>query len=146
MDAKVCKKLLSEMMTPIHLLEASGVPARGLDYCTQEAVLSQRTAKCGSPLPYTHIFTPCMCIQWTPSILDTIGNQYFDPYRTLILTLIGVPNSGASGIFLVGVVLRNQAVEHNVATFFEHSTKLLFFFKVSTTTRRVPPDHILIKN
>ena len=31
----------------------------------------------------------------------------------------GVPNSGASGIFLVGVVLRNPAVEYNVAAFSE---------------------------
>jgi len=29
--------------------------------------------------------------------------------------------SGASGIFLVGVVLRNQAVEHSMATFSELS-------------------------
>ena len=34
---------------------------------------------------------------------------------------IGVPNSGASGIFPVGVVLHNQAVEYNVAAFSELS-------------------------
>ena len=39
------------LMTPIHLLEASGVPAftlqqGGLDYYTQEAALSQRAAGC----------------------------------------------------------------------------------------------------
>ena len=39
------------LMAPIHLLEASGVPAftlqqGGLDYCTQEAVLSQRATGC----------------------------------------------------------------------------------------------------
>ena len=33
----------------------------------------------------------------------------------------GVPNSGASGIFPVGVVLRNPAVEYNVAAFSELS-------------------------
>ena len=33
----------------------------------------------------------------------------------------GVPNLGASGIFLVGVVLRNPAVEYNVAAFSELS-------------------------
>ena len=35
----------------------------------------------------------------------------------------GVPNSAASGVFLVGMVLRNRAVvnEHNVATFSELS-------------------------
>ena len=33
----------------------------------------------------------------------------------------GVPNSGASGIFPVGVVLCNPAVEYNVAAFSELS-------------------------
>ena len=39
-------------MTSIHLLEASGAPAftyivaRRLDYCTQEAILSQSAARC----------------------------------------------------------------------------------------------------
>ena len=33
----------------------------------------------------------------------------------------GVPNSGASGMFPVGVVLCNFAVKHNVATFSELS-------------------------
>ena len=33
-----------------------------------------------------------LLIQWNPSIADTIGNQR------------GVPNSGASGVFPVGVV------------------------------------------
>ena len=33
----------------------------------------------------------------------------------------GVPNSGASGIFPVGMVLRNPAVEYNVAAFSELS-------------------------
>ena len=33
----------------------------------------------------------------------------------------GVPNSGASGIFPVGILLRNRAVEHNVDTFPELS-------------------------
>ena len=46
-------------------------------------------------------------VQWKPSITETIGKQ--------LLTLI--VNSGASGIFPVGVVLRNCAVEHNVAVF-----------------------------
>ena len=40
------------VMTPIHLLEVSDSPActlqqGGWDYCTQEAVLSQRAARCG---------------------------------------------------------------------------------------------------
>ena len=45
-------------------------------------------------------------IQWNPSIAVTIGNKHFVPCSE-------VPNSGASGIFLV------QAVEHNVAAFSE---------------------------
>ena len=54
-------------------------------------------------------------IQWNPSITDTFGDQHFVPlYR-------GVPNSGASGIFPVGVVLRIPAVEYNVAAFSELS-------------------------
>ena len=46
---------------------------------------------------------------------DTIGNQHFVPYSG------GIPNSGASGIFPVGVVLHNPAVEYNVAAFSELS-------------------------
>jgi len=41
---------------------------------------------------------------WHPSIADTIGNQQFC-----------IPNSAASGEFLVGMVLGNWAVEHNMA-------------------------------
>ena len=38
--------------------------------------------------------------------------------RTNNFSLIrGVPNSGASGMFPVGVVPHNQAVEHNMVTF-----------------------------
>ena len=47
--------------------------------------------------------------------MDTVGNQHFDPNSG------GVPNSGASGIFPIGVVLCNGAVEHNVAVFLELS-------------------------
>ena len=42
-------------MTSIHLLEVSGAPtftyivARRLDYCTQEAILSQSAARCSLP-------------------------------------------------------------------------------------------------
>ena len=43
----------------------------------------------------------------------TIGNQHFDPNSG------GVPNSGASGIIPIGVVLCNGAVEHDVAVFLE---------------------------
>ena len=42
---------------------------------------------------------------------DTIGNQHFVPYSEVSLT---------QGL-LVGVVLRNRAVKHNVATFSELS-------------------------
>ena len=43
--------LLRNLVTPIHLLEASGAPAftlqqEGWIYCTQEAALSQRAARC----------------------------------------------------------------------------------------------------
>ena len=34
---------------------------------------------------------------------------------------IGVPKTGASGVFPVGVVLSNRAVDHNVAAFSELS-------------------------
>ena len=51
-------------------------------------------------------------IQKNPSIMDTIGDQHFVCYGE-----VRVPNSGTSGIFPVGVVLRNPAVEYNVAAF-----------------------------
>ena len=41
-------------------------------------------------------------------------NQHFVPKR-------GVPNSGAFGMFTVGVVLHNRDVKHNMATFSELS-------------------------
>ena len=54
-------------------------------------------------------------VQWNPSITDTIGDQHFVPNSE------GVPNSGASGIFLVGRGMRNRIVEHNVSAFSELS-------------------------
>ena len=46
--------------------------------------------------------------------MDTIGNQYFVHYSEVSL------NSGASGIFLIGMVrMRNQAVEDNAAVLSE---------------------------
>ena len=52
------------------------------------------------------------CLQWNPSTTDTIGNQHFVPYSEVSTT-----RPGAFGIYPVGVVLRNQAIEHNVAVF-----------------------------
>jgi len=49
-----------------------------------------------------------------PSLADTIGNKHF-PYSEVSLT------QGLLGIFLVGMVLCNRAVELNVATFSELS-------------------------
>ena len=48
--------------------------------------------------------------------MDTIGTQRFVRYSEVSLY-----NSGASGTFPVGVVLRNLAVEYNVAVFSELS-------------------------
>ena len=45
-----------------------------------------------------------------PSITDTIRTQHYVRYQ-------GIPNSGASGIFPVGMVLRSVAVEYYVAAF-----------------------------
>ena len=50
-----------------------------------------------------------------PSLADTIGNKHFVPYSEVSLT------QGLLGIFLVGMVLCNRAVELNVATFSELS-------------------------
>ena len=47
--------------------------------------------------------------------MDAIGTQHFVRYSKMSL------NSGASGIFPVGVVLCNRAVEYNVAVFSELS-------------------------
>ena len=58
---------------------------------------------------------PAHYVQWNPSITDTIGDQRFVCCSEVSLT------QGASGIFPVGVVLHNQAVEHNVAGFLELS-------------------------
>ena len=55
-------------------------------------------------------------VQWNPSITDTFGDQHFVCYSE-----VSQCNSGASGIFPVGVVLRNPAVEFNVAAFSELS-------------------------
>ena len=55
-----------------------------------------------------------LTLQWNLSIVDTIGSQHFVPYSEVSL------NSWASDI-LVGMVLRNQAVEHNMAMFSELS-------------------------
>ena len=53
-------------------------------------------------------------LQWNPSIMDTIGTQYFVHYREISPTQ-GFP------VYSVGVVLHNPAVEHNVAAFSELS-------------------------
>ena len=50
-----------------------------------------------------------------PSLADTIGNKHFVPYSEVSLT------QGLLGIFLLGIVLCNRAVELNVATFSEVS-------------------------
>ena len=47
-------------------------------------------------------------------ILDAIRNQEFCPLQR------GVPNSGASNTFLVGVVLCNWALQHNMATAYSY--------------------------
>ena len=47
--------------------------------------------------------------------MDTVDKQYFVPYSEVSVT------RGASGIFLIGVVLHNAAVEHNKAMFTELS-------------------------
>ena len=60
-------------------------------------------------MPLSHL----ALIQWNLSIMDTIGDQHFVHYSGC------VPNSGASGIFPVGVVLRIRAVEYNVFAFSE---------------------------
>ena len=65
--------------------------------------------------------TKIIIIQWNPSITDTLGTNIFSL----------IANSGASGIFLVGVVLRNQDVEHNVAAFFEISFALCWQGRLS---------------
>ena len=56
-----------------------------------------------------------MYVQWNPSITDTIETQHFIRYSEVSLT------QGLLGIFPVGVVLRNPAVEYNVAAFSELS-------------------------
>ena len=54
----------------------------------------------------------------SPTTMEPLYNgHHWDP--TFCPVLRGVPNSGASGIFLVGVVLRNPAVEYNMAAFSE---------------------------
>ena len=63
--------------------------------------------------------TKIIIIQWNPSITDTLG----------IFSLIA--NSEASGIFLVGVVLHNRAVEHNVAAFSELSLAICWLGRLS---------------
>ena len=68
----------------------------------------------GSFVAYTMLTYPNFKLQWNPSITDTIGTQHFVPYSD-------VPNSGASGIFPVGLVLDNPVVEYNVAAFSELS-------------------------
>ena len=49
-------------------------------------------------------------VEWNSSMADTIWDQHFVRYSEVS------PNSGASGIFPVGMVMRNRDVEHNVAT------------------------------
>ena len=71
------------------------------------------------PVEYLHVVAVTLvhwpgrtvsCIQWNPSITATIGTQCFVRYSKVSLTR-------ASGIFPVGMVLRNPAVEYNVAAF-----------------------------
>ena len=66
------------------------------------------------PRNSSRLFTHESILQWIPSITDTIGTQHLVRYSE-------VSQTRASGIFLVGVVLRNQAVEYNVAAFSVHS-------------------------
>ena len=59
---------------------------------------------------YVYIY---MCVQWNPSITDTIGNQNF--VRSSEVSLRGFRYiSGRRG-------MRNRAAEHNVASFSELS-------------------------
>jgi len=46
-----------------------------------------------------------------PSLADTIGNKHFVPYSEVSLS------QGLLGIFVVGMVLCNRAVELNVASY-----------------------------
>ena len=68
---------------------------------------------------------PCMLeysgtpLQWTPS------------GPTILSFIVRCPNSGASGTFLVGMVLCNWAVEHNVITFSELSLAVHWQGKLS---------------
>ena len=52
------------------------------------------------------------------ALVDTIGNQHFVPYSEVSLTR-------AFGMFPVGMVLHNWAIEHNVGAFSELSFALL---------------------
>ena len=52
-------------------------------------------------------------VQWNPSITDTFGDQHFVRYSEVS------PTQELPVLFPVGIVLRNLAVEHNVAVFFE---------------------------
>ena len=56
-----------------------------------------------------------------PSLAETIGNKHFVPYSEVSLT------PGLLGIFLVGMVLCNRAVELNVATFSELSLAVRWY-------------------
>ena len=51
-----------------------------------------------------------------PSLSDTIGNQHFVHYNEVSLT-----QAFPCSIYPVGVLLCNQAIEHNVAVFSELS-------------------------
>ena len=59
-----------------------------------------------------------VCQGLDPEHSDIVESLYSGHYwePTFCLLLRGVPNSGTSGIFPAGVVLHNQAVEHNVDT------------------------------
>ena len=64
---------------------------------------------------------PCKYVQrlqWNPSIMDTVETQHFVSYSEVSLTR-------TSGIFPVGMVLRELAVEYNMAALSELS-KLSF--------------------
>ena len=59
-------------------------------------------------LCYNYCFSAYITVE--PSIAETIGNQHFVSYSEVSLTQ-------ASSVFLVGMVLRNQTAEHNVAVY-----------------------------
>ena len=106
--------------------ETTGRPSPNVSECgSHEEIAMSATCRKHSSLLNDAIYMKFINAS-SKQIQTTVEPLYNGNHRepTFCHLQRGVPYSEASGIFLVGVVMRNRAAEHNVAAFSELSFAL----------------------